>query len=100
MTCKVRQGIDLCPHTIVIYRFILSKYKQWFSGGLLFAVNGPSGPNNVPVQGIIVDMETAETIETFNTPQVSVIWNHWNIQHSTSKCHIKELLLIWRPLKP
>ena len=38
-------------------------------GGLLFAVNGPSGPNNAPVQGIIVDMETAETIETFNTPQ-------------------------------
>jgi hypothetical protein len=36
------------------------------------------------VQGIIVDMETTETIETFNTPQVSVIWNHWNIQHSTS----------------
>jgi hypothetical protein len=51
----------------------LSKYKERFSGGLLFAVNGPSGPNNAPVQGIIVDMETAETIETFNTPQVSVI---------------------------
>lgn len=56
-----------------MYRINFNKYKQWFSGGLLFAVNGPSGPNNAPVQGIIVDMETAETIETFNTPQVSVI---------------------------
>lgn len=36
-------------------------------GGILFAVNGPSGPNSAPVQGIIVDMETSETLETFNT---------------------------------
>ena len=43
-----------------------------FLGGLLFAVNGPSGPNGAPVQGIIVDMETGETLETFNTQMVGL----------------------------
>lgn len=41
-----------------------------FVGGMLFAVNGPAGPNGAPVQGIIVDMETGNTLETFNNQQV------------------------------
>lgn len=51
---------------------------------MLLAVNGPSGPNSVPVQGIIVDIETGQTLETFNNQQVRIVLLVLNVSTSTN----------------